>query len=345
MDYPKSISVKTQVRRLKYLIYLMESIPKKGISQELLYNHLKLNNNFRKEVYSSKVSDSGKLKFNSISPTSSFRNYLNALRSLGLINYEKVATIPTNNGLILKSLIEKEFNLLTEDLDYHIKVFLLSKILNHDFYRFDCVTRLLIDYPNKQLSFLLNLFQEYYIDYLSNKLKNSNEKEKQSISDMLLKIKQWRSPVRYCEDIIPPRLNWGFDLGLFVRNDGKWKAKRNLDLIESISFNETCSLIGDSNFLYWKNVRKEIKFLNVGKYLRISNKIFSSLNFPRIPFSDSIDLVIFHLLKHNNIVAEKREIEDFIIKNEYIGNFKYQIRKSAREFESYIYIKKWVIKD
>jgi len=339
MDYPYSISVKTQVRRLGYFSAFLFVIPKSGILKLVLYKELF--KYFYSEKNNNSILKSGIIIFNLNKIPNSFSNYIAACKSLGLITIEKEIIFPTNKGLILKSILtDNENNKSFLNLNRIEKIFYFKLILEFDFYRFDCVRNLLISFPMSNLALMQKEFKIFYLKYLKNKIVPHLEKDSQDLLSVISKVQDWKSPKRYSEDIIPPRLNWGLDLGIFNVEGGKWYLLKNFqNLHYSTSLSYVVERLDSTENIAWSDLFEESKLTLLNKYLILSKKYFSTLNFPRIPLSDSICLVVFQLLKNENILAKEKEIESTILEHEKIGKYSYRVRKSAREFESYIYIK------
>lgn len=350
MDELKAISVKTQVRRLKYF----------AVFSKILGNKGKNINFFNQAVISWSDSNHGDFinyysSTGEINPPKrkktpqSLANYLDAAKAIGLISQDKGWLFPTRYSLILKSIIEKE-NIDTSN-QYELsdieKLFFLYILISFDADRFLCVYDLVLQNQGLQFKDYQRKFKPHYISFLEKKLRDTNELNKQEILEVLNRVRNWKSAIRYSEDIVPPRVNWFLDLGLI--DQVKFRESKTIFVKEKITkinkfpreffLKNSLNLLNISGLTIWQNENDSSKEELVFKNLQLAKNLFGVLNLPRLPLKETLLFLSLKILQENFVVVETKQLEEWIGVEKKIKRLTIGIRKSGRTYESYLYIK------
>ncbi len=350
MSELKAISVKTQVRRLKYFSVFSEILGKKGKNINS-FNHAIIswaeNNHVDFENYYSSTGEINPRKKKKA--PQSLANYLDAAKALGLINQDKGWLFPTRYSLILKSIIKKESIDSTNkyELSDLEKLFFLYILTSFDTDRFLCVYDLVLQYQGLHFKDYQKKFKPHYIDFLEEKLLDANELNKQEILEALNRVRNWKSAIRYSEDIVPPRVNWFLDLAII--DQMKFEETRTIVVKETIVeinklqgeffFNNSIDLLGISGLTVWENENNSSKEELIFKFLQLAKNLFGVLNLPRLPLEETLLFLSLKILQENFIVVETKQLEEWIGIEKKIKRLTIGIRKSGRTYESYLYIK------
>lgn len=361
MNKLRSISIKTQVRRLKYFSVFSQLLGRKGAimhsfaitvnnwverHRDDLQNHTSPTGEINPKNPNQR-SKSVLIKENVV--TQSLKNYIEAAKSLELIHQEKERLYPSHLLIILQNLTKNLNNeVLKNQYDLHEieKIFFLYTIINYDADIFLCIYKMLCAEPELNLSKYQEKFQSYYIEYLEKKLRNDSNKNNQAIFEVYQRVNEWKKPKRYSESIIPPRLNWCIDLGLvnyFSEGVDRWIPLYDYEQIGKIDnkhfFTEAINLFNIDNTRWWENVKNEEKENLIFKYIQLARSLFGVLKFPRLPHWQTLLLFSFKLLQDHKIVAEPEQIGDWIGVERKINHLSIGVRKTGRTYESYIYLK------
>lgn len=351
----RSISVKTQVRRLKYLSIIVTFLNKKGTRRRFVYNRIIKWAKSNVDYFEKLPSSTGEIKESSRKTISnSFKNYIEGGSTLEIFNEYYDLLIPSKIGLSLKAAkqIVKEKLENNYKLENSEKLTLFYLLLKNDADRLLSVVSLIKQYPGSSLHFLQRKFKDTYKKRLQNKLAYLKDKERIKTFEALKRVENWRNEERYTEDIVPPRINWLLDLDLLDNNsfsanqiELNEKGKKiffelediNDDWLNSKYFICASTLINKTNTLkVWGNIKnKENYMIGPLKYC-LSN--FKVMNLPRLSIEQSFLFISTYLMLVENIIAEFKDIEGYIGFEKQIGNNKIGIRKAARKYESYIAI-------
>jgi len=235
------------------------------------------------------------------------------------------------------------------------------QLLKQDADIFLCVLDLVRKRESSSLSEMQYLFQDHYIERLLTKLRIvRNDNVRGIVMDRLNLVRQWRNPRRYVEDIVPTRLNWLLDLGLldpspFSRHRcvlSQPGAKLTSVLEHSLhysdvtdqwlsrSFFQRCALLLDTREhpSLWDVVPQAVRTERCQAYLKSAFATFSSVTVPRLSLNQAIMYVCLQLAINDQIYVDQENLEDWLIQNPVLGSYRYQVIKSAREWESYIVV-------
>jgi hypothetical protein len=360
-------NIKTQVRRLKYFSVIIDSIGKEGIKKELLQNKIiqwnKSNEIENLKKYSGIISKPSNTLF-----SQSFKNYLDAALQWKLINSEFDQIYFSRSSQVYRALI-KEFenkskgktdNFKLNELE---KIFYLHIILENDADIFLTILTMLEKEEKPMLDTYLSKFQDYYKNRLINKTQKIDSFYKYRLSDAINRINKWKSAKRYSEDLVPSRCNWMLDLGLI--NEYKYIELKEyhlndlaLRLRNSILYYEKERIIdintewiethfihliknvymSNKKFEVWENIDEGIKISIFSEVLNLLLKYFRVLNMPTFSLEQSMLFSTFYIYYKYRIICEHYDLVNWIGINKIIDNRKIGVRKSTRNYESYLYI-------
>jgi hypothetical protein len=361
----KIIHIKTQVRRLKYFTVLIEKISLAGISKEILEQEIIVWSKGKHESFANYISSSGEIVESKNRPSSqSFKNYFECAKQLGLISEVNDSIFHSKIGYVFFCL--KEYiPVINSSNEYCLspleKIFYLYVLINQDSDVLFSIINMLFSNIEDSLENLLKAYQQSITDRLNQKMNIISSIEYLKLLNTINRIKEWRSPIRYSEDIVPPRLNWFIDLGLideeYYLTTKKFKLNENgilfyLLVRKNRSFFDiddddlNCSYIQIINKVYFKNLAvtfdslpEKLKEKLFHEIIIIVIKNFSVLGIPKIPLDQSLLFIALYFILKKNIIIEMEEIKNWIGYERKIGNIYLGIRMSARSYESYISIK------
>lgn len=361
----RNISIKTQVRRLRYfyiiLKFLQHGIPKSILARKVIVWSTEAHSDFLDFSYS--TGEIVKSKKN-LRNSQSFENYFNASKSLGLLIEQHGMVIPTRMGEILtkfyeiESLIDKNPNIYClTDIE---RFFFAYNIFLRDF---DIIFVILSMLRNNQLelSFYLENFREAYLDRLENKMDNISLYHRDKVYDTYSRVLKWRSHKRYSEDIVSSRINWLLDLGIVdeekLINEGKYTlSKESQILIENIPvisktgfkdidsnwfFDDFFKYFNSNNtseLFYWKSLSTEKQDEIITQSLDIFMHRFNTIGFPRLSVEQTTLFISLYSIYKFKVIIELNEILSWIGFKKAIGNYKLGYRKASRPGETYLAI-------
>lgn len=369
MNSVNTITIKTQVRRLKYFTIMLNILNSKGTNKDFLAESISNWSTKNKNEFDKYDFQSGEIKneFKS-SNSQSFKNYYEALLKLNLASEQTGFVIPSRLGVVLKKL--EKICTYDNDNSYELspleKLFFTYIILKVDNDWILTIIKMIEDHPNKTISHYLNIYKQYYLSRLTNKLScKSLHYDRASILDVINRVKKWTKEKRYGEDIIPSRINWLLDLGTLNRNNEhnatkSFILKKNLNLsLKYLSyFNNDYFLKKDffqKNFMgfainfvkidnqkslkHWDNYSIDYQEKLLKECIKHCINSFKSLNLKRLSIEQTYLFSQLYLLLNHNLIVEQYQIEKWIKENKVIGIHKFYIRKSARDYESYLIYK------
>jgi len=367
MESLKTISIKTQVRRLRYFFLCVDFLKKNGspkiFFQKKLLKWAKENKNDFKKLSSA----TGEITEDRRQLTSqSFQNYLEAFSKFGLSRELNDLLIPTKICIALKALkvvVTQSVNLKNNyELSSYESVQITYVILRQDGNIFITILKQIYDLsePTKLVD-LKTTYKNYYKSHLTNILKASNQRNKDSVIEALKRVKSWKNEERYLEDVIPSRLNWMLDIGIIdqklFHEEGKYVFNnKGKEFCESMKLNyiyhhgfdqnyfqqqisALSKLLNESNFKKWKNIDEHDRYQIFKESIYFVIDRFSSLKLPRFSIEQTFLFISLYNLFEKKILIEFHEIENLLANEVEIENKIFSIRKSARVSESYISIR------
>ncbi len=360
-------NIKTQVRRLKYFSVIMDCISKEGIKKELLERKIFdwniKNNVHRFKKYTGIIQESSKQIL-----SQGFKNYYSAGLQFNLIHNELEKIFFSRKAHVYKIINNELQNIKINDsncfkLNDFEKLFYLHVIFQYDADIFLTVFNMLKKESGQIIKDYQEKFQDYYKRRLNSKIKYIDSANKYKLFDALNRVKEWKNAKRYSEDIVPPRINWLLDLGLIdennyflnktvfisklgmiildnlkIINDDGLLIDIDSDWLESKYMTYSKILFPNKNYEKWVDINENKKNILANEILNLLSIHFRTLDLPRISLEQSILFFIFYLFTKYNIICEYSELLNWIGFDKKIGKRKIGIRKSIREYESYLYI-------
>jgi hypothetical protein len=363
------ITIKTQVRRLKYFSVSLKCISHEGLQKqmltELLLNWSKSNH----ESFENYRSTSGEITLQQGKPTSnSIKAYYHALKEFSLIIEQGNFVLSTKKGEVLIILLQHLQGIRTpKDLNAYSlsiseKSFFFIILLESDYDIILLILQILNTYPNQKLDSYLNHFQSFYLKRLEKKLENAKNLDVAVVLETQKRVSSWRSPKRYSEELVPPRLNWLIDLDLITLNNENGAYNLTIDgnyLLKMIKESEVelnCYIYNENfwssrsisiiSLLYfkesvlrlWEDLTENEKESSSHEALSIAAKYFCVFGIPRMPAKSTILLICLYLLNKHSISANFKEIIEWLSPSRKLNGKVYGYRRAAREGEEYIII-------
>jgi len=332
-------------------------LSEKGSNQDLVFykviNWSKLNqddfNNYK--ARSGEIIESKKI---TKTVSNSFKNYIEAAKQFKFIDEQFDQLYPSRTGSVLRLISENNDASVNNsyELTIYEKIFFLHSLFKKDADYLLTVYYLLRKFPNRELGFYLNKFQDSYRKRLEYKMSVVETNQKDLVKDALLLVNNWRSPKRYSEDIVPPRINWMIDLNL-VNDKGNQIVEKFNDVIDNFDQENLSDDLVLKNYFHissqlyfnhhemieWKELNETRKEKSIAPILNIAVKNFSPLKMPRISVEQTLLFISIMCLTSLNIIVELDELLEWIGYEKRIGSKIYGVRKTARTYESYIYVK------
>jgi hypothetical protein len=356
MQTLRAITIKTQARRLKYFSIFIDNIKKRGTRKATLYQEVLKWSQKSKDSFNSLVSSTGEIKKDENKKVSnSFINYINCGFTIEIIDSYFDLITTTRMGYAFKALrqINKDKCADTYLLTNTEKIFFFYVLIKNDADRLLTTSNMIKDLGSATMDTLQEKFKVYYEDHLNEKLNHSKDSEKTKVFEAFKRVKNWRSPKRYSEDIIPPRINWLLDLELLnnkkfltgrielnKKGSRLFKSFTNIDddWINKDFFKTASLLISDKNLKNWGSITDREKEALLDDPIKLSLNYFRVLNLPRLSLEQTFLFISIYILIRSNIIVEFSELEEFIGFKKRIGNKILGIRKAARKQESYLLI-------
>ncbi|MCY1511902.1 hypothetical protein D9M68_463430 [compost metagenome] len=356
----KTISVKTQVRRLKYFSKALNFIGKKGIPKSILETRLikwseENHDDFEAYLYSS--GELTKKKINS----PSFLNYYEALIRIDLINEQSGLVLLSKTGAVFYEafkLFDTSDNTNVYSLNSLESFFYLNCILSKDTDLLLTVISQLYNFKEMTIGYYQENFKSNYLERLINKKDLPfSYNEKVELSDVISRVSGWKSPKRYSEDIVPPRINWMADIGIVELKDTNvftftdvGSVIANELLNDDHLFNDSdnwisnnfCSVFSKAFIKIptrkWSHIEEIEREKLIGEGIDLSLRAFKVLGLSRLSVNQCFLFIQIYLLFKYKLIAEINDIGDWIGFEKFIGDKKIGLRKSARSYESYIIV-------
>jgi len=356
------VSLKTQVRRLRYFSVFIRTIAEAGSKKGYIQDEIIKWSLSSHDYFITLASPTGEI----IRPrtkiySQSFLNYYNAFKVFNIFTEENELVILTRMGKMGKALLIEQKNF---DYTYRLteteKLLTYFMIIQSDADYIISLLEALNSEPNKSQEYFIKNFKEIILNRLNKKISYSSTSSRYRIFDAINRIKNWRNAERYCEDIVPPRFNWFIDLDLvdvesfrkcstyklsnkglnlltrFQNYDQKYRDISDQWLEESFC-NSSILLLDKNEFKFFAIYNDNEKTQILENVIEKSITNFRILNLPRLSLNQAIYFLIFSLLVQHSIVCEYKEIVNWIGFQRKIGKRKIGIRKTAREYESYLY--------
>lgn len=365
----RAISIKTQVRRLRYFQVMLKVLSAKGLPKRVLENKIvswSVDNHVHLEKY---ISSTGEIVPSMRKQHShSFENYFQAALNLGLLIEQHGFIIPTRSGeVISKITIDNEglaVSVNSYQLSYIERIYFLHQILSTDFDAFVTVFKMLHEGNKKLQEFYKDSnYKKHYLQRLETKNRYISNSQRNKLLEALRRVKGWRNAERYTEDIVPSRLNWMLDLG-FIDQQKYLKNKEYHLNHEGEKAFQFFPRMGDSNFIElqsgwlqklffqfvnqisladihlneWAKVSPEQKPQIIMDALDVFMNRFNSFGIPRLSVEQTCLFVSLYVLDKHSIVLETEEILEWIGFEKKLGSYKIGYRGASRPGESYLIV-------
>lgn len=205
--------INTQVRRLGYISAILRALNEFALSEAALLNrleHWSVRNASALQLYRY---SQGQIRITRGHTAS--RRYLDLAVSLGLVGRMAGACRITRFGKVVQQFLSPARSSNPFELGLPERVLYLYWLLSNDSDRLIVVLSMLDEMPNMSLNYYQRQFQERYIEQLNARRTFGRASERSEILAVRERVKHlWKSPERYAESIVPPRLNWLADLDL-----------------------------------------------------------------------------------------------------------------------------------
>lgn len=361
----RTISIKTQVRRLRYFQVLMRILESKGYPKEVLARKAiswSEEYHFHFQKHSSPSGEIVPSKKGLVSQ--SFENYYVAAKNLGLLIEQHGFVIPTRIGEVLGKFNEIDSGLASLSNIYELtmmeKFYFPYLLLTKDF----DILATLLEMLAKGYSELPKFYEDYKTEYLK-RLESKKEfipiQEKSQVFDAYQRVHGWKNPKRYSEDIIPSRLNWLIDLGLVDSNRFQSEEKyflseigvrfwKDLPLYSSDTYKDiTVQWLKSAYFGFvsscfalqnksWVHLNPEEKRDLISETIAAFLVRFDTFGIPRLSVEQTCLFISLYSLTERQVIVEADEILDWIGFEKELNNLKLGYRGASRPGESYIIV-------
>ena len=365
ISYREIVVSNSLVRRLRYLSQILQFVGARPLNEDILVAKLigwsnTYANSLENYKYNSATIHSLKKKGSTLLSTS----YLDTTVKFGLLSKISNVYQLTRTGRVLLGLLNvkpnKELNSFCLDQDE--RIFYIYQILQHDADTLLTIVNMLQSLENPSLKNLQEIFQQAFLDRLKAKISTSSQEYiTNQLHDRQIEVMmEWKKPESYAAYIIPPRLHWLLDLGLLDLTKAKSSFIFQLTdvgqkLIETFPklrdsnipdvtdswfnthfFSEVGPLIiPDVGFRQWRDVNDKIRREACEKYMRTAFDKFRRSNVPKISLTQGAIYLCMRFVTESHLLINVQELIQWFQKPRKLGNYRYEVRTSARENEAY----------
>ena len=365
ISYREIVVSNSLVRRLRYLSQILRLVGTRPLNKEILVAKLKdwsntHANSLENYKYNTGLIHSLEKRGMTLLTTS----YLDAAVKFGLLSKISNVYQLTRTGRILLSLLDdkpnKELNSFCLDQDE--RIFYLYQILQQDGDILLTVVDMLLSPDPPYYKNLQEKFQQTFLDRLRAKLlASSQEYIKNQLHDRQIEVMTaWKNPKGYAGYIVPPRLHWLLDLGLLDLRKEKNSFIYELTgvgqkLIETFPklkdsnisevpdswfnthfFSEVGPLIiPNAGFRQWRDVNDKIRQEACEKYIPTAFEKFRRSSIPKISLTQGMMYLCICFVTELHLLTNVQELIQWFQKPRKLGNYRYEVRNSARENEAY----------
>lgn len=351
----------TRTRRLAYISAIIKIIGTTDVSRIGILTRLldwsESNRRFLHDFWA----DSGEVT--QTSSNSSAHRYLDLVVGLRLATQTAGIFRLTRMGLVLYALIRECSRSNPFFLSDAEEIFFLYWLLRIDADPLLTVIDILLERPDARLAYIQERYQNNLIQRLSTKLSLSkDELVQRDLLDRKYFIQdKWKSPKRYVEHIVPPRLNWLLDIEFF--EPGLFRHHQFHFMKSGEEFLSKLPTLGDTNLHdvsdhwldteFWHaagsfidkpnqlrlwdetNPQAEIE-LYVSRYLERAFAAFRHTMVPKISLTQAIIYIGISLLANERIVLSPSSLSKWLETPKVFSNRQYEVRYSPRENERYL---------
>jgi len=354
----------TQTRRLAYLSAITRLIATMDISQEKLITKLLSWSQSTQDRLKDYWVSTGEIT--QTPKNSSIKRYVDLSLAIGLIAQVSSSFCLTRTGTVFYTLIRDiKQNINPFFLSDTEKIFYLHLLLSKDSDLLLTIADLIIKNPDIYLSNIQEQFQDEIITRLNTKLSlASDEITRQELLDRRNIIQHsWRSPKRYAEHIVPPRLNWLLDLDFL--EPGSFKRHHFCFTEQGGRFFSGLPTVGkpglhdvSGNWLdadFWSlaaNTVLQSRLLKYSKdiddqmycdifipYLEDAFKAFRYTVVPKISLTEALLYISLAVLIQEGVVISPTSLSKWLETPRVFAHRQFEIRYSPRENERYVIMK------
>ena len=366
ISYREIIVPSSLVRRLRYLSQIVRFVGERPLNKDVLVDKLRdwsntHTNNLENYKYNTGAIHSLKKKGMNLLGT----NYLDLAVKFGLLSKISNVYQLTRIGRVLLSLLNDKPNKDSNSfsLDRDERIFYIYQILQQDADTLLTVVNMLQSSAPPNYKNLQKEFQKTFLDRLqAKKLIGSQEHITNQLHDRQIEVMtEWKKPESYAAYIVPPRLHWLLDLGLLDSIKGKkyiiyqlTEVGRNLvekvlpKLPNSEIFDVTDSwfnthffsevsplVIPDASFRQWQDVNDKVRQEACEKYTPTAFDKFRRSSIPKISLTQGVMYLCIRFVTELHLLTNVQELIQWFQKPRTLGSYRYGVRTSARENESY----------
>ena len=362
LDYRAVEGTNTKTRRLAYLTAIVSMLGHKSWEERgLLARIAQWSQDHRPDLGAYWVQTG---EITSTRRNSAGARYLHLATNLGLTAPISGSYRTTRVGLVLFALIdEKGTNTNPFFLTHAECLFYLYLLLDQDADILLTVTDYLEEHPGASLAQLQRDFQEAFLHRLSQKITLSRDDiVRQSLLERRGQVERWRKPERYAEHIVPPRLNWLLDLGFL--EPGRFRRHRyffteaerrflsvlprlggsqlrdvSRDWLESDFWMAATWGLADKEALTrWDQVDDERRREVCAPLLEEVFRAFRHTAIPKVSLTQALLYLSVKLILEEGIVAGPASLTKWLSASRTLHGFRYEVRFSPRENESYLIV-------
>lgn len=354
------------VRRLRYLSQILRLVGGHSLSKDVLAVRLR-------DWSNAHADDLENYKYNTGAAHSAQKqgmvrlaiNYFDLAVKFGLLSEISNVYQLTRIGQVLLSLLSDQPNRDLNSFSLHEdeRVFYIYQILQQDADILLTIVNMVQLLEKSTHKNLQKNFEQAFLDRLEAKiLTSSQEHIAKRLYDRRVEVTRgWKNPEGYAAYIIPPRLHWLLDTGLLNLT----KEKNNFiyqltevgkNLVEQILPklpNSDISDVADSwfnthffskvsplmmsttGFQEWQDVDEKIRYEACSEYFPAAFDKFRKTSIPKIPLSQGAIYLCIRLSTELYLLTNVQELIQWFQKPRTLGNYRYEVRTSARENEAY----------
>ena len=353
------------VRRLRYVSQILRLVGQRPLNEEILVARLRdWSNTHGDDLKNYKYNTGAAHSIQKKRMTLLASNYLDLTVKFGLLSKISNVYQLTRIGRILLSLLDDEsndeLNLFTLHQDE--RIFYIYQILQQDADVLLTVINMVQSLESPDHKNLQKNFQEFFLERLKVKISTSSQGHIiNRLHDRQVEVTtEWKKPEGYAAYIIPPRLHWLLDLGLLDSTKGKNKfiyqlTEAGQDLIETLPklekshitdvpdpwfktdfFSKVSPLIiPDAGFQQWQNVDDTVRQEACEKHVPAAFDKFRRASIPKIPLTQGMVYLCIRFITELHLLTNVQELIQWFQKPRILGNYRYEVRTSARENEAY----------
>ena len=366
ISYREIVISNSLVRRLRYLSQILHFVGARSLNEDILVAKLRRwGNTYANSLENYKYNTGTIHSLEKRGSTLLSTSYLDTAVKFGLLSKISNVYQLTRTGRILLNLLNdkpnKELNSLC--LDENERIFYIYQILQHDADTLLTIVNILQSLENPSLTNLKKSFQQAFLNRLKEKISTSSQEYiTNQLHDRQIEVMtEWKKPEDYAAYIIPPRLHWLLDLGLL---DSKKEKKHTIYQLTEVGrnlvekklpklpnseildvtdswfnmhfFSEIGPLIiPNVGFKQWQYVDDKVRQEACEKYMPTAFDKFRRSSVPKIALTQGTIYLCISFMTELHLLINVQELIQWFQKPRKLGNYRYEVRTSARENEAY----------